>query len=696
MNKDIYSPLRMLHDDYGYKKEDSFENKIDCIHTRLKQLKEKGFGGVVTNVAHQDYLQDEEELALMAEKAKACKELGMRMWLYDEDGWPSGPAMALTVSADPECQARGCAMVVKILAPGEKMSLPLPKGHLKLMQAVAYLMQGETPTDEELLTVYDRSSTLPVEFANNTDKNMLCLSFFEKYAFEGTQAQNNGYACRRYIDVTNPKAVRLFIENTYKPYTEKLQKYYAKSVDDMGEDAVIEAIFTDEPSFMGIYMNNGNMHGEILHTPDMEIPLYPMVSWGRHLSEQFNKTYGYAIEDELTALFMGHGKHFCRVREDFYKLMSTLYEEAYFKQLSEYCASVGLNFSGHLLLEDKIGMHTVFEGNYFSLLRHMHIPGFDILNGVPERVFAQAFTPLLVRSIAELNNRAYVMDETGCQQQGNVILPKHMYCSLMMQVALGGDIFHSYYPETEDEEKKKNWDALARVNSAIYGTRLTDTLLYYPIETMMRHRKPLQQGYENNRGNYADYREVGDNSPQVIAACDKAMTDAQYAMLNAQHPFTFIDAKTAVTQPGDKWKSFVVGACELSGELVCAINKMLGDGCNVIWYRPLEDTVFENTDASLPKGVHIARTAEELMALVRPEGARLIAPEGSTEGVIIRQTDKCTLLVNSKNETKKLCWKGTVARIVDPYTNTEIFIKSDKRNIFFTLEAYQSALLYIK
>lgn len=694
MMKDISRPLRMLHDDYGYKKEDDLKTKSDCIRARLAELKEKGFGGVVTNVAHKNYLQDTEEFELMAEKVKACKELGMRMWLYDEDGWPSGSAMTLTVDANPLCQARACAMVVNILKPGEAMNLSLPKGHLRLLQAVAYLMDGDVPTDEELLSVCGRCCTLPVSFTNTTDQNMLCLSFFERYAFEGTQAQNNGYACRRYIDVTDPEAVGLFIENTYKPYTKYLRNYYAKCIGDTGEDAVIEAIFTDEPSFMGVYINDGLPLGDILHKPDTEMDLYPIVNWGRHVSSRFAQAYGYSIEDELTALFLGHSEHFCSVREDFYKLMSELYEDAYFKQLSEYCASVGLNFSGHLLLEDDITMHTMFEGNFFSLLRHMHIPGFDILNGIPETVLEQAFTPLLVCSIAELNNRAYIMDETSCHQQKGNVLPKQMYCSLMMQLALGADVFHSYYPECDDYEKKKCWDALTRAHDAIYGTRLSETLLYYPIETMMRHRKPYQHKIENNHGNYTGYREFNDTSPLITDACNKAMTEAQYAMLNSQHAFTFIDAKMAMEQPTGKWKNLVVGACEVGKELFDVMSKMLAEGCKVIWYHPREDTVFSDSTSSIPAGVITATTPEELMLVVRPEGACLVAIDGTTDGIIIRQTEKCVLLVNSTNERKNLLWKGAVRNMIDPYRNIELPIRRDGENTVFSLEAYNAVLLF--
>lgn len=47
------------------------------------------------------------------------------------------------------------------------------------------------------------------------------------------------------------------------------------------------------------------------------------------MRNRFVNKYGYHLEDELTALFLGHGEHFCQVRQDYYQLMSDLCEQAF-------------------------------------------------------------------------------------------------------------------------------------------------------------------------------------------------------------------------------------------------------------------------------------------------------------------------------------------------------------------------------
>ena len=81
---------------------------------------------------------------------------------------------------------------------------------------------------------------------------------------------------------------------------------------------------------MGVYINSYREQRITLHPVDRSMPLYMTVNWGLHVANRFRSTYGYRLEDELTALFLGHSEHFCRVRHDYYQLMSDLYEKAFF------------------------------------------------------------------------------------------------------------------------------------------------------------------------------------------------------------------------------------------------------------------------------------------------------------------------------------------------------------------------------
>ena len=695
MRRNYYRGLRIVHNRFNFEPGDSYETKCQKIRARVQDLKDKGYGGIVTNVLFgKDYLKDPVEFQLMREKAQACKDLNMRMWLYDEDRYPSGAAGTRTLEANPDYEARGLVMVWHVLAPGARLTQTLPHGHEKLIAAVSYQIAGDTPADEELLSPFARYQGDPIEFDNHTDKNLLCLAFYSKRMYEGTHAQNNVAYHRRYVDVSNPEAIAEFINNTYRPYTEAVGEFYSPSFADEGENSVIEAIFTDEPSYMGVYIND-KLEAQPLHPVDESIPLYTVVNWGKNVANRFATTYGYRLEDELTALFLGHGERFCRIRHDYYQLMSDLYEQAFYAQLSDYCAQVGLNFSGHILLEDQLAYHVMFEGNFFSLLRHMHIPGIDMLTSKPQNIWDMAFTPKLARSISELYGHEHVMDEVSGFLQaatatniGNITL-EEMYNALMQQLAFGVDIFTSYYADEDpDGSKKKIWDAVARATEAITGKRVSDTLLFYPIETMMRRRKPLYHSIEDCHEPLL--REQDDNGWACMQACENAMLGAQFAMLNAQHNFTYVDANTAHHQPDGVWKNMVIGACDVTDELQMALKHLAEGGTQVIWYVPAGCELMDSDFAKLPEGAKRAATPEELLAILCPDGTLLT---GDHEGIAMAESTGCILLVNKDDMDKKVCWHGEFASLTDAYDGAEVAAEKCDDCVCFSIGGFSAYIL---
>ncbi len=728
MKRDIYRPLRIVHGSFGYAADAPYEEKCRCVRRRIEELQAKGYGGIVTNVAAQHYLDDPEEWQLMAEKARVCQQLGMRMWLYDEDGYPSGAAGVHTLAEDPDFEARAAVMVSLVLPVGQCADIPLPHGHEKLLAAVCYPMAGAAPTDEELLPPHARPSGLPVHFVNDTAAPLLCLAFFQKRMYEGAHAQHNVFCSRRYIDVSNRDAVAAFIKNTYCRYTQAVGGFYAKGVGDDAPNAVIEAIFTDEPSYMGAYINAGLYPPQVAHPYDDSIPLYPVVNWGRDVAARFAATYGYRLEEELTALFLGHGPHFCRVRQDYHQLMSDLYEQAFFAGLGDYCAGVGLNFSGHLLLEDELPLHVIFEGNFFSLLRHMHIPGIDMLQSTPETVWNFAFTPRLVRSVAELYGRPHVMDEVSAHAQGGRVSEAERTTALLLQLAFGADVFTSYYSDDDpDGSMRRTLDTLARAGQAIAGDRLSDTLLVYPIQTMMRHRRPA-----------ADVCEVDSDSGARLQGCADAAMQAQYALLNGQKSFTWADAEAVSAQtrrPCRPWRSLVIPACDITPQLASAARAAAEAGWQLLWYcPPAAQALFGAGSDQLPAGTQTVTTPAALLAALRPAGPQLLAcgaaaDEGApkaaqgaeanadggrtgeadgaasmatdgakapanTDGIACAETEHCVLLVNRDSVARPLCWRGAVTGITDPASGQAAAFTRDAQGVCFTLPAGGALLLH--
>ncbi len=473
---DNFRPLKMLHG-YAYPEGSDTQCKMKAAERRIDDLHEKGYGGIVTNVDfYPDYLKSSESWDIFRHAVQyAADKYGMKIWIYDENGYPSGTAGGLTLKEDPDFECKALAMVCKSAKAGECITIDKPRGHIKVVSAYAVTYDNVT---NDLYDFVAENGTLKY----TAPEDCTVYYFVTKRLYEGTHAQHNTCASRRYISLINKKAVGAFIRNTYKAYTDHIEGL------DLPEGS-LQAFFTDEPSFQACYINAG-LNPQAVDDPyDTEMPLYPIVAWENGMDKIYSDRYGEDIRFRLHMLFESDNTEAKRVRFRFYKMLSGLYEEAFFKQISEFCREHGIAFSGHLLLEENILHHPLFEGNFFDLIRHMHIPGIDMLFTKPESVMRFAATPKLVSSAASWYARPHVMSEISGHTENALNIPFDIYdiiCAQLLQFVLGVDIFNSYFDDDvlTQNENRLLCGSVENVCREFSGKiSMADILLYYPVES---------------------------------------------------------------------------------------------------------------------------------------------------------------------------------------------------------------------
>ena len=561
-----------------------FEENCAYIDVKLNDLKSKGFGGIVTNPRWgKEYLKNDEDFALFRYCIKKAKTMGMHVWAYDENGYPSGGAGGLTLEAHPEYEALALVKIANVLAPGKDTEIKLPEGHIRFLYAASYKcdfdgnIKSFAPIDEYIC---DGSET-ELKFSNDTqNQSKLICAFAVKKAYEGTHAMHNCHESRRYIDVSNCDAIGEFIKNTYEPFYENI----ALAERELGEK-IVEAIFTDEPSYMACYLNP-TLFPEAIHDEyNKNIPYYPMVSYGRDVKNTFEAISGLNLEKNLIYLFYGKSDKAKKARYYYHSTLSRLYEKSFFEQLGNYCAQHGLDFSGHILLEDDIRHHVIFEGNFFSLLRHMQLPGIDMLHSKPDIVRREIFTPKLVSSIAHGYNRPHVMSEVSAHAQGGNATMREMYASLCLQYAFGVDRFTSYYSEymAKPEEYSKYNTAIGRIDALMgNGKHNADVLLYYPIETFMMNRRPMSTNA------FTEFT-LEEN------ACHKGLYGIMNELCDAQVDFDFCDLELLKGldirngrlqgRRGEDYKCLILPPMELTDEAAGFFSVLEKKGIKILLMR---------------------------------------------------------------------------------------------------------------
>lgn len=158
-----YRPLKMCHATNLAKKVDG-RDMVDYF------VDSCALGGVVVNCGGKEYLKDEKGWSRLRKSVARAAERGLRVWIYDEAGYPSLGAGGLVLKADPTVEAKEI--------------------------------------------VYDASMPAGSQY-------------YVRESYEYTHATNNYGAARRYPDPGSPRALQLFTDMTYGGTRDNLDTLYS-------------------------------------------------------------------------------------------------------------------------------------------------------------------------------------------------------------------------------------------------------------------------------------------------------------------------------------------------------------------------------------------------------------------------------------------------------------------------------------
>jgi hypothetical protein len=523
-----FRPLQIIH---GF---DSLGAEADSIGRGLDAIAAAGCGGVVANVAWPGYLRDEAKWRAFLIGAEEARRRNLALWIYDEEGYPSGAAGGLTLEGHPQLEARGLICASTPVAPGEMARMVLPAGAEGWVCAVALLTDGEALAERAVLRVSGREPVAwrapQAAHRRQAARSWTLYCFASHVMYEGTHATTNVFAKRRYVNLLDPEVGRRFVALTHEQYRRRMSAAGFRHV---------AATFTDEPSLIVAY------HDE------PEVPRPAAAPWSRDLPRAFAERAGYALEPHLPEIFFDVGPDFETVRCDFYRVVAELIADNFLGPIQEWCHENGVESSGHLLCEERLSWHVWFEGDLFRCLRRMDWPGIDILSSIPESLLAGDgfLTPKFVSSAAHLGLRSIVMSETSDYAQrahGEAASLEQMAGTAGLQFALGVNLITSYYGWRHYGDAPATWapasqppqnayraycDYVGRLAAMLRGGRhVCPAAVYYPVRSMQARFAPSARPYYDASAHGAE-----------VAALDALVRELARGLLQRQVDFDFVD-----------------------------------------------------------------------------------------------------------------------------------------------------------
>jgi hypothetical protein len=286
-----------------------------------------------------------------------AERLGMNLWIYDENSYPSGFAGGWVPELMPE--SRGRALVFR-----QQKTPPAAAPDL----VAAFRLDGEKYEDV----------TAAVRAGKGVGAGTYLVACLQR------SAPSPWYGNRSYVDLLSADVTKKFLDVTLEPYRRKLGDQFGQR---------IPGSFTDEPRLEG----RGG------------------VPWTTDLPQQFQRRWGYDLLPHLVCLSRTVGD-WQRVRHNFLQLVHELFVERWAKPYYQYCARNGLEFTGHYWEHEWPRCEIVPDN--MAMYAWMQRPAIDcLMNQYREDVHAQFGNVRAVRELSSVANQLG-LKRTLCEAYG--------------------------------------------------------------------------------------------------------------------------------------------------------------------------------------------------------------------------------------------------------------------------------------
>jgi len=369
--------------------------RADDIESQIRDFHAKGLGGFFIHARfglETEYLS-RDWMECVKKAVSVAAELGLEVWLYDENGFPSGIG-DLKVSRIREYRSRFVDVTEGDVAAGGRIELDLPVGDV--IAARAYRTDEPHADPLDITTIIFESKLIW-----DAPEGSWHVVVYSECVLEDPNDIVYG------VNYLNPEAMRYFFDCTFDPYERAVGEHFGKT---------IKGIFTDEPTLLP-WHHDICWYGRRQHAR--------VVVWDPRIADEVRTSTGLDAPEFLRHLFFDVDESTPDVRRAFWQIVSKLYLRAFFEPYRDWCAQHGLEFTGHCLFEEGLYINTDFQANLPAALATMDIPGCDHLGKVAEHPYGgsanlpQQLTnvqgPKLVASVAHSIGSEAVLSETyGC------------------------------------------------------------------------------------------------------------------------------------------------------------------------------------------------------------------------------------------------------------------------------------------
>ncbi len=298
-----------------------------------------------------------------------ARQRGMRVWLLDDDHFPTGHAVGRNANASAALRRLFLKEShVDALGPQQSASFPIAPWLLN-----PFHPNPNAPQSTLVAAVAARrdtsSSTLTgelIDVTSHVQGDVLCWDIPEgawRIVLLFISSDGGSERQKDYINVLVPESVRVLIDTVYEAHYERYHNDFGRT---------FAGFFSDEPGF---YNDRQTFDYESAPgKPGVDLP------WCDGLLEQLSEALGQDFRPYLPLLWHSAGTLTTPIRFTYMNVVSKLYADSFTRQIGDWCRSHGVQYIGHVL-EDN-GVHTRLgcgAGHYFRALWGQDMAGLDVV-----------------------------------------------------------------------------------------------------------------------------------------------------------------------------------------------------------------------------------------------------------------------------------------------------------------------------
>lgn len=293
---------------------------------------------------------------------KECKRLGMKVWILDDERFPTGFAANYIQKNNIDNKK------FSVISYSMDVLGPIKDG--------AVLINNYIPDKgDEIIGVYackreKNSEVMTGEIIDLSENISGDFVYFDLpdgcYRISAVVRTLRGYSEMEQgrIDMLSEESARYMIKAVYEPHFEHFKKYFGNT---------IEGFFSDEPCF-----DNRDENEQFASELGRPRTYYP---WNDCLFEMLKEEFGEDAKKYLPFLWQSAANHIeAKIRTAYMNCITRLYQKNFSMALGDWCREHGVLYTGHVIEDDNIHTKTgAGAGHYFRAMSGEDIPGVDVV-----------------------------------------------------------------------------------------------------------------------------------------------------------------------------------------------------------------------------------------------------------------------------------------------------------------------------